>query len=282
MDLVTFLIIAFAGSILAGIVGALLGLGGGIIIIPFLTLILGVDIRYAIGASIISVIATSSGAAGRYLRDGVANRRVALLWAVLTAAGAVTGALTAAYVSKQSLYVIFAAILAGSALAMFRNRHAQAQPAAVNHPWSERLQLASSYPDAAGGGIVRYGVARVPLSMGIMYVSGIVSGLLGIGNGAMTVPTMDLVARLPFKVASATSNFMNGITAAASAGIFFTRGDIVPIIAAPVALGVLLGASLGAKVMMRTQSTLVRQFFILVLIVIAVQMAARGLNLQLV
>ncbi|MCL5958052.1 MAG: sulfite exporter TauE/SafE family protein [Chloroflexi bacterium] len=278
--MLTFLAITFAGSLFAGLLGSLLGLGGGIIVVPLLTLLLGVDIRYAIGASIISVIATSSGAAASYVRDGLTNRRVGLLLEVATTIGAVSGAFLATLVDGRVLYVVFAVVLGYSAVAMFRKRHSEVPVGVANHPWAERLHLAAAYPDAAQGQIVSYNVAGVPLALIMMYIAGIVSGLLGIGSGALKVPAMDLVMGLPIKVSSATSNFMIGVTAAASAGIYFSRGDIIPIIAAPVAMGVLLGAIMGARVMMRLRGSLIRQTFVLVLVLVALQMAAKGLGLH--
>ena len=278
MDLLHFFVLAFAGSVFAGALGALLGLGGGIIVVPMLTLLMGVDIHYAIGASIVSVIATSSGAAAAYIRDGLTNRRVGLLLETATTAGAVTGAFAAAIVAPQALYLLFSVIVGYSALAMFRKRRADISLGVVNHPWSERLGLAGAYPNASRGGMTPYAVAGVPLALLLMYIAGIVSGLLGIGSGVLKVPAMDLVMRLPIKVSSATSNFMIGVTAVASAGIYFARGDIVPIVAAPVAIGVLLGAAVGARALMRARSTLIRQTFVLVLVVVALQMAAKGVG----
>ena len=280
MDLLQFVLVAFAGSVLAGALGSLLGLGGGIIVIPMLTLLLGVDIRYAIGASVVSVIATSSGAAAAFVRDGLTNRRVGLLLEMATTTGAVAGAFAAAFIAGQLLYVVFAVVLSYSAVAMFRRRHAEVPQGMANHPWAERLRLASTYPEAQGRRIA-YHVAGVPLALVLMFIAGIVSGLLGIGSGALKVPAMDLAMRLPIKVSSATSNFMIGVTAAASAGVYFSRGNIVPIVAAPVALGVLLGALLGARAMLRLHSSRIREVFVVVLVVVALQMAAKGLGVQL-
>lgn len=280
MDLLQFVIIAFIGSVFAGSVGALVGLGGGIIVIPMLTLLVGIDIRYAIGASIVSVIATSSGAAAAYVRDGLTNRRVGLLLETATTTGAVTGALVASYISAAALYIIFSVVISYSAVAMFRKRNSEQTVGVVNHPWAERLQLQGAYPDATLGRTVTYNVAGVPLAMVLMYVAGTVSGLLGIGSGVLKVPAMDLVMRLPIKVSSATSNFMIGVTAAASASVYFARGDIVPIVAAPVAVGVLVGAILGARVMKRVSGKIIRQVFVLILVVVAVQMGVKGLGLH--
>ncbi|MBI4317805.1 MAG: sulfite exporter TauE/SafE family protein [Chloroflexi bacterium] len=282
MDLLQYLVFALLGSTLAGTLGAIVGLGGGIVVVPLLTIFLGIDIRYAIGASIVSVIATSSGAAAAYVREGITNRRVGLVLATATTTGAVTGTLAAAYISAQALYLIFAVILGYSAMAMFQKRHVDVPINAPDHPWARRLRLAGAYPDATLGKMVHYNVGCVPLALVLMYASGIVSGLLGIGSGSLNVPAMDMVLRLPLKVSTATSNFMIGVTAAASASLYFARGDIVPIVAAPVAIGVLIGAMAGARAMVRLRTPVIRQIFVFVLVVIALQMGAKGLNLRLI
>lgn len=280
MDLLVFVVIAFAGSIGAGTFGALLGLGGGIVVIPLLTLALGVDIHYAIGASLISVLATSSGAAVTFVRQGLANRRLGLFLAVAATVGAVMGASAAAYIAPQGLYVIFAVVLGLSAFVMSRRRYGELPVETPNHPWSERLGLAGACPDVAGGQAVPYNVAGVPRAFGAMYFAGLLAGLLGIGGGAIQVPAMDVLMRLPIKAASATSNFMLGITAVASAGIYFARGDIVPVVAGPVAIGVLLGALLGARLLTHVRGAALRRLYVVVIVVVALQMAARGVGLH--
>ena len=280
MDLLLFVFATFTGAVAAGTLGALLGLGGGIIVIPVLTLLLGIDIRYAIGASVVSVIATSSGAAAAFVRDGLTNRRIGLFLEMATTVGAVLGAFIATYVGAPFLYIVFAVVLSYSALVMYRKRYAEVPIETPNHPWAEHLRMASSYHDQVEGRVVRYSVSGVPLALALMAVAGIVSGLLGIGSGALKVPAMDIVMRLPIKISSATSNFMIGVTAVASAGVYFSRGVIVPIVAGPVAIGVLLGALLGARLMVRLRSRAIRQIFVIVLILVALQMAARGLGLQ--
>ncbi|HEX2986639.1 MAG TPA: sulfite exporter TauE/SafE family protein [Chloroflexota bacterium] len=270
----------FASSVAAGVLGSLLGLGGGIIVIPILTLLLGVDIRYAVGASIVSVIATSNGATASHLRDGIANLRVGMLLETATATGAMIGALATAMIGGRPLYLIFAVVLGVSSVAMFWRRNADDCPNPVSHPWAERLRLGSSFPDRSTGRTIRYGVAGVPVAMGLMLMAGVVSGLLGVGSGTLKVPAMDLAMRLPVKVSTATSNFMIGVTAAAGAAVHFTRGDVQPLLAAPVALGVLVGAVVGARTLGRLHSSSVRTLFVLVLVVVSVQMAARGLGFQ--
>jgi uncharacterized protein len=280
MDPGTFSLITFAASVAAGVLGALLGLGGGIIVIPVLALGLGVDIHYAIGASIVSVIATSSAAAAAYVRDRLTNLRIGLFLVTATTTGAVTGAFVGGLIGGPALYLVFAVVLAYSAAMMFRRRRAELSDEVKNHPWSVRLGLAGGYPDASLGRTVKYNVAGVPLALFLMYVAGVVSGLLGIGSGALKVPSMDLAMRLPIKVSSATSNFMIGVTAAASAGVYFSRGDVVPFIAAPVALGVLVGATIGARAMSRIHGLLIRQVFIVVLLIVSLQMAIKGIGIS--
>ena len=273
-----FVILVAAMSFVAGVLGSLLGLGGGMIVVPALTLLLGVDIRLAIGASIISVIATSSGAAAAYVRDHLANLRVAMFLELGTTSGAITGAWVAGILHPRWLFVLFGAILGYSALAMLRPR-----PRVVAHPHGgmrlvHRLRLQSSYFDEARGEEVFYEPARPALGLALMYVAGIVSGLLGIGSGALKVPAMDLAMGLPIKVSTATSNFMIGVTAAASAGLYFSRGQIDPFVAAPVAIGVLLGAFTGSRILSRVSSRALRVTFVIVLVLVSVQMLVKGIR----
>ncbi|HET7486912.1 MAG TPA: sulfite exporter TauE/SafE family protein [Acidimicrobiales bacterium] len=265
-------------SVAAGALGSLLGLGGGIVVVPALTLLLGVDIRYAIGASIVSVIATSSGAAATYVRERMANLRVAMFLELATVTGAVTGALLAGVVATRWLYVAFGLLMGWSAVAMLRKRAGQAGSAVPASALADRLALHGSYYDEAAGAEVPYRVAGAGKGLGLMYAAGTVSGLLGIGSGALKVPAMDLAMRLPIKVSTATSNFMIGVTAAASAGIYFARGDIDPFIAAPVAAGVLAGATAGSRLLGRLRSSTIRAVFVAVLVVVSTQMLLKGLR----
>jgi uncharacterized membrane protein YfcA len=246
-----FVLLAFVVSVVAGTLGALLGLGGGLLIIPALTLWFHVDIRYAIGASIVSVIATSSGAAVTYVRDRLTNLRVAMVLELATTTGAMTGAYLAGRVGSKTLYIIFGVVMAYSAIMMFRKLgHDESRPVR-RAPWADWLRLHSSYYDEALSREIPYRVSGTRIGLGLMYVAGIVSGLLGIGSGALKVPAMDLAMGLPLKVSAATSNFMIGVTAAASAGVYFMRGDIDPFVAGPVAVGVLLGAQVGVRLLGR-------------------------------
>lgn len=268
----------FGISLFAGVVGSLLGLGGGIIVVPALTLLFGLDIRYAIGASIVSVIATSSGAAAAYVRERMTNLRVAMLLELGTTTGALTGAFLAGVLNTNWLYVIFGLMMGYSAVVMLRNGHADRTDAVPFDAWADKLRLHASYFDKALGQNVVYRVTHVRLGLGLMFVAGVVSGLLGIGSGALKVPAMDLAMRLPIKVSTATSNFMIGVTAAASAGVYFVRGDIVPFVAAPVAAGVLLGATAGARLLPRLQARSIRIAFVVVLFWVSGQMLFKGIQ----
>ncbi|PYQ61390.1 MAG: permease [Acidobacteria bacterium] len=272
-----FVLTVAAISLGAGFLGSLLGLGGGMIVVPALTLFLHVDIRLAIGASIISVIATSSGAAAAYVRDRLANLRVAMFLELGTTTGAITGAYLAGIVHPRFLFILFGLILAYSAIAMIRGRRTGEEEVEVG-AFTRHLKLHSSYFDDAAGEEIAYQPVRARLGLMLMYIAGTVSGLLGIGSGALKVPAMDLAMELPIKVSTATSNFMIGVTAAASAGVYFTRGQIDPFIAAPVAMGVLAGAFLGSHTLGRIGSRSVRVTFVIVLILIALEMLVKGIR----
>ncbi|HYM70529.1 MAG TPA: sulfite exporter TauE/SafE family protein [bacterium] len=268
----------FVLSVAAGVLGALLGLGGGIVIVPGLTLLIGLPIRYAVGASIVSVIATSSGAAAAYVRGGIANLRIAIALEVATTVGALSGAFLAGHVSPRWLYVVFGLLLAYSAVALLGRLTVEVPGEVPRDPLAERLRFAGEYDDHALGQRVPYTATAVVPGGVMMYVAGLLSGLLGIGSGSFKVLAMDIIMRLPMKVSTATSNFMIGVTAAASAGVYFARGDIHPLVAAPVALGVLAGAWGGTHVMLRLRNTTIRKLFIPVLAVTAIEMIIRGFH----
>ena len=278
VDPLLFEITVFGGSLVAGVIGAIAGLGGGVLIVPLLTVVLGVDIRYAIGASIISVIATSSGAAAAYVKDHLTNLRIAMLLEIATTVGAISGAIITGLVNSRVLFVVFGVVLLISVLPLLR-RIGEELPAGIKDDWwAARLRLASSYTDARTGQTVTYHVTRVPLGLGLMYIAGLLSGLLGIGSGTFKVLAMDSGMRLPMKVSSTTSNFMIGVTAAASAGIYFSRGDIAPLLAAPVALGVLLGAVIGTRFLVNASNSAVRKLFVPLMAAIAIEMLVRGVT----
>ena len=265
----------------AGLIGALAGVGGGIIVVPALTIVFGIDVRLAIGASIVSVIATSSGAAAAYVRDRMTDMRVGMFLELATTSGAVVGALLAALVAPSLLLVLLGGVLLLSAAQQVLRLGEELPPEVEPSRAAIRLRLSGSYPDAQLGREVQYAARRVPLGFVLMGLAGLVSGLLGIGSGALKVVAMDGAMRLPMKVSSATSNFMIGVTAAASAGIYLGRGDVDPTIAVPVALGVLAGATVGARLLPRLSNRRVRLIFLPVLVVIGLETLARGLGLGL-
>ena len=268
----------FVISIAAGLIGALAGVGGGILIVPALTLLFGIDIRLAIGASIVSVIATSSGAAAAYVRDRMTDMRVGMFLELATTSGAVCGALLSAVVAPGVLYVLLGIVLLFSAVQQALRLGEELPPATVSSPLATRLRLSGAYPDTRLGHDVPYVAMRIPLGFVLMAGAGLVSGLLGIGSGALKVLAMDGAMRLPMKVSSATSNFMIGVTAAASAGIYLGRGDVDVTIAGPVALGVLAGAMVGARILPRLSNRNVRLVFLPVLIAVGIETIGRGLG----
>ena len=265
-------------SVGAGVLGSLLGLGGGIIVVPVLTLLIGLPFRYAVGASIVSVIATSSGAAAAYLRGGISNLRIGIALEVFTTVGALCGAFLAGHVPSRALYVIFGLLLGYSAVALLGRLHIEIPTDVPQDPLADRLGFRGSYYDQVLGEPVAYRATAVLPGGAVMYLAGLLSGMLGIGSGSLKVLAMDVMMRLPMKVSTATSNFMIGVTAAASAGVYFARGDIHPLVAAPVALGVLAGAWGGAHAMQRLRNTTIRKLFIPVLGVTAVEMILKGIS----
>jgi uncharacterized protein len=270
-----FTAIVFAVSCVAGLFGALLGVGGGILIVPVLTLLLKVDIRYAAGASIVSVIATSSGAAAGYVRDRLTNLRVAMFLEIATVSGALTGAFLSGVLPLRWLHGLFGVVLAYSALAMvLRSVRSNELPVPADE-LADKLRLHGSYREG-NGELVEYRVTGTRVGLGLMYVAGVVSGMLGIGSGALKVPAMDLTMRLPLKVSSATSNFMIGATAAASAGVYFARGDLDPFVAGPVCAGVTLGAFVGSRYLPRMSAPWLRGMFVALLCWLAVGMFWEG------
>jgi uncharacterized membrane protein YfcA len=275
MNVLEFTLFVGLGGLLAGFLGALTGLGGGVVIVPLLTGLFGVDLRYAIGASLVSVIATSSGAAAAYVREGYSNVRVGMFLEIATTIGALAGAFLAVAVPADAIAVIFGVVLLVSAFLSSRPRADEGAGGAPD-PLATRLRLDSSYPTPAGPR--HYHARRVPLGFLLMFVAGALSGLLGIGSGAFKVLAMDRAMRLPFKVSTTTSNFMIGVTAAASAGVYLRRGYITPGITMPVMLGVLLGSLLGTRALVRARVPALRLVFGAVILALAVQMIYKGLT----
>lgn len=273
MPILEFTLLVGATAFLAGFIGSLTGLGGGVVLVPVLTLFFKVDIRYAIGASLVSVIATSSGAAAAYVKEGFSNIRIGMFLEIATTMGALIGAFIAAWVPTNTIAVIFGLMLLYSAYLSRRPR-----PLADRHlpqdPLATRLRLNGSFPDLDGPR--SYNVQRVPAGFSLMAGAGALSGLLGIGSGAVKVLAMDQAMRIPFKVSTTTSNFMIGVTAAASAGVYMSRGYIDPGLSMPVMLGVLAGSLLGTKILVKAETSWLRLVFSLVILVLGLQMLYKG------
>ncbi|MDZ8023268.1 MAG: sulfite exporter TauE/SafE family protein [Nostoc sp. DedQUE11] len=274
MSILEFSLLVWIGSFSAGFLGALTGLGGGVVIVPLLTSVFGVDLRYAVGASLVSVIATSLGAASTYIKKGYTNLRLGMFLEVGTTIGAIAGAMIATFVSVKALTIVLAIVLIYSAYLSQRPRieNTEDEPA---DPLANFLKLNNCYPTPDG--LMSYQVHSVPMGFGMMILAGVLSGLLGIGSGGFKVLAMDQAMRLPFKVSTTTSNFMIGVTAAASAGVYLARGYIDPGLSMPVMLGVLPGAFLGARVLAGTQTQILRTIFSVVLVVMALKMVYNNL-----
>jgi uncharacterized protein len=263
----------FCISVGASALGGALGMSSGIFIVPILTLVAGLDVRIAIGASIVSVIACSCGSAASFLKQRLTNVRLAIVLETATTLGAACGVLLSGMVSTPTLYAIFTAVLLVSAWQMLMRRQVDAAPAHTEPNLGWARQLDSAYPDHAIGGEVAYRVDRLPAGLALMYGAGLLSALLGIGSGVLKIPAMDTALRLPIKVSSATSNFMIGVTAAGSAGAYFMRGAIVPAIAGPVALGSVVGALMGARLLAFISPGKLRLVFVAVLLILSIEMA---------
>jgi uncharacterized protein len=280
VTLVLMVGLLFLGSLLAGSLGALTGLGGGVVLVPLLTLVFHVDIRYAIGASLISVIATSSGSAAAYLREGFSNVRIGMFLEVATTIGAIFGAFLATRIHTEWLAIIFGIVLIYSAFLSWQQTRNPIPDLKHGSPWSNRLRLSGSYP-GPNGKPQCYEVERIPGGVALMFAAGSLSGLLGIGSGAVKVLAMDRVMRVPFKVSTTTSNFMIGVTAAASAGIYLHRGFIDPVLSFPVMLGVLCGSLLGARYLVKAKVSVLRIVFTWVILALGVEMIVNGVMKQL-
>ena len=279
VEILQFMLIA----VLAGFLGSLVGLGGGIIITPALTILFGFDIKYAIGASIIAVIATSSGSAIAFVKDHVSNMRVGMLLEVFTTAGGVVGALMAGVFSSKLLYIFFSLILLNSFYGMLKKtglitKVKKEEEIVENDKYAEKYKLNSSYYDKAINKTIDYNVTNVPQGSLVMFGAGFASGLLGIGSGAFKVVALDTYMKLPIKVSTATSNFMMGVTATASALIYFFNGTINPAVAAPIAIGTLIGSRTGAKVMQRLDAKYIRYIFLPILLFTIINMLLKGLG----
>jgi len=277
---IDFFLILLAAALLAGMLGSLLGLGGGVIIVPILTLGLGVPTLFAIGASIVSVIATSSGAASTYVKDKITNLRIGMFLELATTTGAISGAVLTLSLVKTGLegviYILFGIVLLLSVLPLLRQLGEELPTGVTPDAISRKLELNGEYHDLVLNKDVYYQATRSKLALSIMYVAGLVSGLLGIGSGVLKVVALDIGMKLPMKVSSTTSNFMIGVTAAASTGIFYLGGYINPFIAAPVVLGVVLGSTIGTRILVRSRNASIRKLFVPIIIILAIEMLLHG------
>jgi uncharacterized membrane protein YfcA len=275
MNSFEFTAVVFAGSVLAGLLGALTGLGGGVIVVPLLALAFHVDFHYAIGAALVSVIATSSGAAAAYVREGYSNVRVGMFLEMATTAGALVGTALVLYLHTSVISIIFGLVLIYSALVSF-HRGSDSTREDTPDRIATWLRMDSTYPTSKG--LQKYHVRGVPIGFLLMLVAGVLSGLLGIGSGAVKVLAMDRAMKLPFKVSTTTSNFMIGVTAAAGAGTYLSRGYIDPELAMPVMLGVLAGSFVGARMLAGAKVRVLRIIFSLVIGALAVEMIYSGMT----
>lgn len=275
MSTLELVVLVWIGSLAAGFLGSLTGLGGGVVIVPFLTLVFGVDIRYAIGASLVSVIATSSGAAAAYVKEGFSNIRVGMFLEIATTLGALAGALVAIHLPVKIIAVIFGVVLLYSAYISYFPPLKEDRPDRPDRI-ATLLRMDSTFPTTQG--LQSYYVRGVPGGFGLMFVAGLLSGVLGIGSGAVKVLAMDRAMRLPFKVSTTTSNFMIGVTAAASAGVYLNRGYIDPGLAMPVMLGVLAGSLAGSRALATAKTRVLRIVFAFVIGVLAVEMIWSGIT----
>ena len=275
MNVLAFTFLVWAGSLAAGFLGSLTGLGGGVVLVPLLTIFFHVDLRYAIGASLVSIIATSSGSAAAYVKEGFSNIRIGMFLEIATTLGALLGAYLTAKVPATALAIIFGVMLMYSAYVSRRTRP-RTDDEQPPDPLATKLKMNDDFPDTKG--FRHYNVYNVPTGFGVMFGAGALSGLLGIGSGALKVVAMDQAMKIPFKVSTTTSNFMIGVTAAASAGVYLSRGYIDPALAMPVMLGVLIGSLMGTRVLVKTQTKLLRQVFSVVIVLLGLEMLFKGLS----
>lgn len=272
----TEIIILFLGAVSAGLLGALTGLGGGIIIIPLLTLGFGIPVHYAIGASLISVIGTSSGAAVAFVKEGFTNMRIGMFLEIATTIGAIGGALISGHLNGNTIAIIFSFLLIFTAMMNLRGKPDHQEPI-IKGSLEEKLKLYGTFPDK-GGEVKKYSARNTVPGFLLMCFAGVMSGLLGIGSGALKVLAMDNIMKLPFKVSTTTSNFMIGVTAVASTLIYFQRGEIIPVITAPVLIGVIVGSFIGSKTLMVSKTKKLKFVFALVVTIISLYMMYNGIN----
>lgn len=274
MTLLTFTLILLAAAYCAGLLGSLTGLGGGVVVIPVLTLGFGIDFHYAVGAALVSSIATSSGSGSAYVKEGITNIRLGMFLEIATTIGAVTGAFVAVWLNSSVIAVIFGIVLIMTAANQMRRK--QDHDGVVGSDMARRLKLYGTWPQKDGT-VKHYELKHVGGGFSLMYVAGILSGILGIGSGVLKVLAMDSVMKVPFKVSTTTSNFMMGVTAVASAVVYIQRGNIEPGMAFPVLLGVLFGALTGARLLQRMNVKVLRRIFCVAILLVAVNMIYNGL-----
>ena len=273
MTILAFTLILLAASYCAGLLGSLTGLGGGVVVIPVLTLCFGVDFHYAVGAALVASIATSSGSGSAYVKEGVTNIRLGMFLEIATTIGAVCGAAVAIYLNSNTIAIIYGGVLVLTAI--MQQRRKSDHDGVVGSEMARRLKLFGSWPQKDGT-MKSYQLRHVGGGFSVMYVAGILSGILGIGSGVLKVIAMDGIMKVPFKVSTTTSNFMMGVTACASAVIYVQRGNIVPGMACPVMIGVLFGALTGAKLLKRLDVSLLRRIFCIVILMVAANMIYQG------
>lgn len=281
MSIEYFIILLDLIAVLAGLVGSLIGLGGGIIIIPALTLIFHLNIRLAIGASIVSVIATSSGAAINYIKDRLTNLNAGMFLEIGTTLGAFSGAYLTTLINPNFLYILFGLILIYSASMMayrLRNNFNERILTKSNDRLANTYNLHGMYYDQTSNQTIKYKLTNTKFGLGLMYLAGVLSAILGVGSGSLKVPAMDLAMHMPIKPSAATSDFMIGVTAAASAGAYFARGQINPLLASPIALGVLIGAFFGTKLIQKIKPKNLNAIFVVILLIVALEMFSRGIH----
>lgn len=275
MTILAFTIILLAASYLAGLLGSLTGLGGGVVVIPVLTLCFGVDFHYAIGGALVASIATSSGSGSAYVKEGITNIRLGMFLEIATTIGAVCGAAVAFWMDSNAIAVLFGCVLVLTAV--MQQRRKSDHEGVRGSERARRLRLYGTWPQKDGT-VKAYELRNVGGGAAVMYVAGVLSGILGIGSGVLKVIAMDGIMKVPFKVSTTTSNFMMGVTAAASAVVYVQRGNIEPGIACPVMIGVLLGALTGARLLKRLDVKLLRRIFCVAILLVAVNMIYQGLT----
>lgn len=277
MTILAFTIILLVGAYLAGLLGSLTGLGGGVVVIPLLTLAFGVDFHYAVGAALVASISTSSGSGSAYVKEGITNIRLGMFLEIATTIGAVCGAAVAIWLDNNTIAILYGGVLILTAA--MQQRQKSDHDGVVGSEAACRLKLFGSWPQKDGS-FKSYQLKHVGGGFGVMYIAGILSGILGIGSGVLKVIAMDGIMKVPFKVSTTTSNFMMGVTACASAVVYIQRGQIEPGIACPVLIGVLFGALTGARLLKRLDVRVLRQIFCVAILLVAINMIYQGFSGQ--